>query len=133
MRFRTAVVLMFLTAPAAAQGIPGMAGLTPEQMKAIPPDVLAKITPDMLAKIPLSTLSKLPPDLFKSITPDMLAKIPPNVTSMSPDDVKAYVKGMDKGQRDALKSQALALKAQIDTVPGLWDQLKAIAKSMMGK
>ncbi|MSP03000.1 MAG: hypothetical protein EXR07_18435 [Acetobacteraceae bacterium] len=131
MRFAIAAASVLILAGSVwAQSLPG--GLTPEQMKAIPPEVLKSLPPDVLSKIPLKTLMALPPDLFKNITPDMLAKIPPNAAAMTPEDAKAYYKGLDPAQKQALKEQAKQIKSQIEGVPGLMDQLKALYKSFRG-
>ena len=130
MRFAIALGMMLLSGPAWAEPLPG--GLTQEQIKAIPPDVLKNLPPDVWSKIPLSTLRAIPPDLFSKIPPDLLAKIPPNAATMTPEQAKAYYRSLSPDEQKSLKEQAKQLKAQIDAVPGLWDKLKELVKSLRG-
>jgi hypothetical protein len=130
MRFVIAAAVMVLSGSVWAQSSTG--GLTPEQMKAIPPGVLKSLPPDIWTKIPLSTLQAIPPDLFSKIPPDLLERIPPNAANMTPEQAKAYYRSLNPAQQKSLKDELRQIKVQIDSVPGLMDKLKALARSYRG-
>lgn len=64
-----------------------------------------------------------------NIPPGALNSLPPGAASMTPEQARAYYNSMTPAQKAQAKQMAEQAKVQVNSNPGLKDQLKAMYKS----